>query len=387
MITSHMIACLFTELNQNQVQKVDQYLSHMHLSDETLLEISRQFQKEMEKELGATTNPTAVMKMLPTFVRSTPDRTEHGEFLALDLGGTNLLVLLVRMTDNDLQKVEMKNQIYAIPEEIMRGSGTQLFDHIAECLTNFMDKLQNKAKKLPLGYTFWFLCHQEKLDKSFLGSWTKGFKSSCVEVGTIMACGYDDQNCETGLTVGTDINACYMEEMHHNDMEDRILKAYQILVSLGLNSLQEDCVVTHGIYQIVSTCSASLSAATLAAVLWDIKENKGEELLSSTIGVDGSVYKKHPHFARCLHKAVRRLVPDCDVFFLWSEDGSGKGAAMVMVVAYRLADQHWACQKTLGSLKLSHEQLLEVIRSMKEETEQGLSKETHAVASVKMLPT
>ncbi|EGV96340.1 Hexokinase-2 [Cricetulus griseus] len=181
MITSHMIACLFTELNQNQVQKVDQYLSHMHLSDETLLEISRQFQKEMEKELGATTNPTAVMKMLPTFVRSTPDRTEHGEFLALDLGGTNLLVLLVRMTDNDLQKVEMKNQIYAIPEEIMRGSGTQLFDHIAECLTNFMDKLQNKAKKLPLGYTFWFLCHQEKLDKSFLGSWTKGFKSSCVE--------------------------------------------------------------------------------------------------------------------------------------------------------------------------------------------------------------
>lgn len=37
-------------------------------------------------------------------------------------------------------------------------------------------------------------------------------------VGTIMACGYDDQNCETGLTVGTDINACYMEEMHHNDM-------------------------------------------------------------------------------------------------------------------------------------------------------------------------
>lgn len=51
---------------------------------------------------------------------------EHGEFLALDLGGTNFRVLWVRVTDNGLQKVEMENQIYAIPEDIMRGSGTQV---------------------------------------------------------------------------------------------------------------------------------------------------------------------------------------------------------------------------------------------------------------------
>ena len=33
---------------------------------------------------------------------------EHGEFLALDLGGTNFRVLWVRVTDNGLQKVEME---------------------------------------------------------------------------------------------------------------------------------------------------------------------------------------------------------------------------------------------------------------------------------------
>lgn len=76
--------------------------------------------------------------------------------------------------------------------------------------------------------------------------------------------------------------------------KDGIQKAYQILVRLGLSPLQEDCVATHRICQIVSTRSASLCAATLAAVLWQIKENKGEERLRSTIGVDGSVYKKHP---------------------------------------------------------------------------------------------
>uniref|UniRef100_A0A452TH64 Hexokinase-2 n=1 Tax=Ursus maritimus TaxID=29073 RepID=A0A452TH64_URSMA len=501
MIASHLLAYFFTELNHDQVQKVDQYLYHMRLSDENLLEISKRFRKEMEKGLGATTHPTASVKMLPTFVRSTPDGTEHGEFLALDLGGTNFRVLRVRVTDNGLQKVEMENQIYAIPEDLMRGSGTQLFDHIAECLANFMDKLQIKDKKLPLGFTFSFPCVQTKLDESFLVSWTKGFKSSGVEgkdvvtlirkaiqrrgdfdidivavvndtVGTMMTCGYDDQNCEIGLIVGTGSNACYMEEMRHIDMvegdegrmcinmewgafgddgtlddfrtefdqeidmgslnpgkqlfekmisgmymgelvrlilvkmakeellfggkvspgllttgqfetkdvsdiegeKDGTRKAREVLVRLGMDPTQEDCVATHRICQIVSTRSASLCAATLAAVLRRIKENKGEERLRSTIGVDGSVYKKHPHFAKRLHKAVRRLVPDCDVRFLRSEDGSGKGAAMVTA-------------NTLESLKLSREQLLEVKRRMNVEMERGLSKETHAIAPVKMLPT
>ncbi|XP_066863477.1 hexokinase-2 isoform X3 [Kogia breviceps] len=514
MIASHLLAYFFTELNHDQVQKVDQYLYHMRLSDETLLEIAKRFRKEMEKGLGVTTHPTASVKMLPTFVRSTPDGTEHGEFLALDLGGTNFRVLWVKVTDNGLQKVEMENQIYAIPEDIMRGSGTQLFDHIAECLANFMDKLQIKDKKLPLGFTFSFPCLQTKLDESFLVSWTKGFKSSGVEgkdvvtlirkaiqrrgdfdidivavvndtVGTMMTCGYDDQNCEIGLIVGTGSNACYMEEMRHIDMvegdegrmcinmewgafgddgalddirtefdqeidmgslnpgkqlfekmisgmymgelvrlilvrmakeellfggklspellatghfetkdvsdiegeKDGIRKAREILVRLGLDPTQEDCVATHRVCQIVSTRSASLCAATLAAVLRRIKENKGEERLRSTIGVDGSVYKKHPHFAKRLHKTVRRLVPDCDIRFLRSEDGSGKGAAMVTAVAYRLADQHRARQKTLEPLKLSREQLLEVKRRMKVEMERGLSKETHTIAPVKMLPT
>lgn len=54
---------------------MDKYLYHMRLSDETLLEVSQRFEKEMEKGLGADTNPTASVKMLPTFVRSTPDGT------------------------------------------------------------------------------------------------------------------------------------------------------------------------------------------------------------------------------------------------------------------------------------------------------------------------
>uniref|UniRef100_A0A663M815 Hexokinase-2 n=1 Tax=Athene cunicularia TaxID=194338 RepID=A0A663M815_ATHCN len=476
---------------------------------ETLQEVSQRFRKEMEKGLGADTNPTASVKMLPTFVRSTPDGTEDGDFLALDLGGTNFRVLRVKVSDNGLQKVEMENQIYAIPEELMRGSGVQLFDHIAECLANFMEKLKIKDKKLPLGFTFSFPCHQTKLDESILVTWTKGFKCSSVEgkdvvsmlrksikkrgdfdidivavvndtVGTMMTCGYDDHNCEVGLIVGTGTNACYMEEMRHIDLvegdegrmcinmewgafgDDGVLndirtefdqeidmgslnpgkqlfekmisgmymgelvrlilvkmakegllfggnltpdllttghfetryqtrtlqmKAHEILTKLGLEPSHEDCVATLRICQIVSTRSANLCGATLAAVLRRIKENKGVERLRSTVGVDGSVYKKHPHFARRLHKTVRKLLPDCEIRFTRSEDGSGKGAAMVTAVAYRLAAQHKARQKILEALKLSHEQLLEVKQRMRIEMENGLGKETHAEATVKMLPT
>lgn len=32
----------------------------------------------------------------------------------------------------------MQSKIYAIPQSIMVGTGASLFDHIAECLANFM---------------------------------------------------------------------------------------------------------------------------------------------------------------------------------------------------------------------------------------------------------
>lgn len=53
--------------------QVDRFLYHMRLSDETLVDIMTRFQAEMEKGLGKDTNPTASVKMLPTFVRAIPD--------------------------------------------------------------------------------------------------------------------------------------------------------------------------------------------------------------------------------------------------------------------------------------------------------------------------
>ena len=57
----------------------------------------------------------------------------------------------------------------------------QLFDHIAECLCNFMKENQVETEKLPLGFTFSFPLKQEGLTQARLVTWTKGFNCAGVE--------------------------------------------------------------------------------------------------------------------------------------------------------------------------------------------------------------
>lgn len=113
-----------------------------------------------------------------------------------------------------------------------------------------------------------------------------------------MACagaeGFPCQPTHPSPTGHSGLDTCPQAVVLFPREKDGIQKAREVLVRLGMDPTQEDCVATHRICQIVSTRSASLCAATLAAVLQRIKENKGEERLRSTIGVDGSVYKKHP---------------------------------------------------------------------------------------------
>lgn len=94
------------------------------------------FLKEIDKGLKKQTHDAAKIKCFVTYVQDLPNGTERGKFLALDLGGTNFRVLLIHLKGNS--EFEMQSKIYAIPQSIMLGHGNQLFDHIAECLANFI---------------------------------------------------------------------------------------------------------------------------------------------------------------------------------------------------------------------------------------------------------
>ncbi|XP_070981248.1 hexokinase-1 [Oncorhynchus clarkii lewisi] len=514
MIAAQLLAYYFTELKDDKVKKIDKYLYAMRFSDETLMDIMKRFSRELGNGLGRDTNPTATVKMLPTFVRSIPDGSEKGDFIALDLGGSAFRILRVKVSHEKKQTVQMESQIYDTPEDIIHGSGTRLFDHVAECLGDFMEKQNIKDKKLSVGFTFSFPCAQTKLNESYLLTWTKRFKASGVEgmdvvtllnkaikkrgdydadiiavvndtVGTMMTCGFDDQRCEVGIIIGTGTNACYMEELRHIDLvegdegrmcintewgafgddgmledirtefdreidrgslnpgkqlfekmvsgmymgelvrlilvkmakegflfegritpelltkgkfetkhvssieksKEGLTKAKDILGRLGVEPSADDCVAVQHVCTIVSHRSANLLAATLGGILSRLKDNKGNPRLRTTVGIDGSLYKMHPQYARRLHKTVRRLVPESDVRFLLSESGSSKGAAMVTAVAYRLADQRRQITETLAEFRLTSDQLLEVKKRMRTEIQNGLGKKTHDSATIKMWPT
>ncbi|XP_060052799.1 hexokinase HKDC1 [Erinaceus europaeus] len=515
MFAVHLMAFYFAKLKEDQIKKVDRFLYHMRLSDEILLDIMARFQAEMQKGLDKDTNPTASVKMLPTFVRAIPDGSEHGEFLSLDLGGSKFRVLKVQVSEEGKRNVQMESQFYPTPNEIIRGNSSELFEYVADCLADFMKTKGLESKKLPLGLTFSFPCLQNKLEEGVLLSWTKKFKARGVQhtdvvnslkkaiqkhkqdidvdilalvndtVGTMMTCAYDDPYCEVGVIIGTGTNACYMEDMSNIDLvegdegrmcintewgafgddgaledirtefdreldlgslnpgkqlfekmisglymgelvrlillkmakagllfggkkssalhtkgkietrhvasmekyKEGLANTREILTDLGLEPSEADCIAVQHVCTIVSFRSANLCAAALAAILTRLQENKKLERLRTTVGMDGTVYKIHPQYPKRLHKVVRRLVPNCDVRFLLSESGSTKGAAMVTAVACRLQAQRKQIDRVLALFQLTQEQLVGIQDKMRAEFEYGLKRDTHPLATVKMLPT
>lgn len=441
-------------------------LNTLRLSREQLLEVKKRMSEAMVRGLSQQTHEQASVKMLPTFVRSTPNGTEHGEFLALDLGGSSFRVLLVRVRSGKRHNVDMHQKVYSIPQETMQGTGEELFTHIVDCIVNFLEYMGIKGASLPLGFTFSFPCHQSKLDQGILLKWTKGFKASGCEgqdvvtllkdavrrrgefdlnfvavvndtVGTMMTCGYEDPNCEVGLIVGTGTNACYMEEMENievvegnegrmcvnvewgafgddgelddfftefdRDVDDcsnnpgkqryekmisgmylgevvrNVLMDFtekgllfrgklaerlktrgifetkflsqiesdrlamrqirSILQHLGLTtSTCDDSVLVKEVCSVVARRAAQLCGAGLAAVVDKIRQNRNLQELSVTVGVDGTLYKTHPHFSSIMQETLQELAPQCKVTFQKSEDGSGKGAALITAVACRMKD-------------------------------------------------
>ncbi|KAM5203825.1 hexokinase-4 isoform 4-T4 [Hipposideros larvatus] len=467
-------------------EKAEQILAEFRLQDEDLKKVMRRMQTEMDRGLRLETHEEASVKMLPTYVRSTPEGSEVGDFLSLDLGGTNFRVMLVKVGEGEAGQwnVKTKHQMYSIPEDAMTGTAEMLFDYVSACISDFLDKHHMKHKKLPLGFTFSFPVRHEDIDKVGLGgagqtapphrpplspqgillNWTKGFKASGAEgnnivgllrdaikrrgdfemdvvamvndtVATMISCYYEDRRCEVGMIVGTGCNACYMEEMHNVELVegdegrmcvntewgafgdageldeflleyDRMVdesslnpgqqlyekliggkymgelvrlvllklvdenllfhgeaseqlrtrgafetrfvsqvesdsgdrkQIYNILSTLGLRPSATDCDIVRRACESVSTRAAHMCAAGLAGVINRMRESRSEDVMRITVGVDGSVYKLHPSFKERFHASVRRLTPSCEITFIQSEEGSGRGAALVSAVACKKA--------------------------------------------------
>ena len=78
----------------------------------------------------------------------------------------------------------------------------------------------------------------------------------------------------------------------------------------------------------MSTRAAHLVSAAVATILNKINRP------CTTVGVDGSVYKYHPNFHNLMVEKIAQLLkPELTFNLMLSEDGSGRGAALVAAVA------------------------------------------------------
>jgi len=451
-----------TAEEENKYNKVKQMCSNFYLSDEQLQHIEKRMIMEINWGLGKDTNPSSNIKSYITYVSQLPTGRESGEFLALDLGGTNFRVILISL-DAKSTSVRMTAMKHAVSEELMTGPGVNLFNFMADKLREFMVDHNLLGRTHYLGFTFSFPTVQHSLASADLASWTKGYVCDGVvgedvvkmletsikrypdidvqvsailndTTGCLIACAYKRPDCAIGVIIGTGTNASYVEDLRNvelyqgqrgakkdvvintewgalgntgsldfirtkydhsvdqnskncgkqvyeklisgmylgeltrhilvdvtqknllfngSDEAREILSTkevfqtrfiseiesdergdysscWEVLNELNLSSFAThfDCVLLKYICQSVAMRVSVLAAAGVAGLLNKMARR------SVTVGMDGSLYKFHPHFQTRMTAKIRDLV-DKSIHFqlVLSEDGSGRGAGLAAAVA------------------------------------------------------
>jgi hexokinase len=186
--------------------EVRNILRPFQLTEEQLRRVMANLNTEMTNGLKSDEINNNDLAMFPTYVHHGPSGKESGEYLVVDLGGSNFRVSHVMIEGRN--RMRLNNKIFLIPHSLLLGEGEKLFDYIAECLQRFIDDnklsiLKPATYKFDLGkknfsfflcldivsvlkvflflaFTFSFPCIQTSLSEATLVSWTKGF--SCTSV-------------------------------------------------------------------------------------------------------------------------------------------------------------------------------------------------------------
>lgn len=215
--------------------------SQFSLSTDKLQSIQEEFIQAMRYGLAHTDGDLA---MIPTFVTGHPTGQEVGSYLAIDLGGSNLRVCLIRLLGPE-GGVDVKQQKSVIPDTLKSEAVSFLFDFVACSIETFLKENHleavNSDAPMPLGFTFSFPVNQTAINSGKLIMWNKGFtcpgavdmdvaqllqealdsrhlnvKVAAIvndTVGTLLASAYLKPNTLAGVIFGTGTNAAYYEKL------------------------------------------------------------------------------------------------------------------------------------------------------------------------------
>jgi hexokinase len=119
--------------------------------------------------------------MNPTWVMNYPNGNETGKYLVLDMGGTNLRVYSINLT-NEKCGFEVSQQSHKLPDELRTATADELWDFIAGCLESFLKSADfDLSTEIDLSFIFSFPTTQRTIDEGILQRWTKGFNIADTE--------------------------------------------------------------------------------------------------------------------------------------------------------------------------------------------------------------
>jgi len=209
---------------------MDTFEGMFEVSLSRMRRLKRAVTDEMDAGLAGRKSSIA---MLPAYCDAASGR-EKGLYLALDLGGTNFRIMLVKLPGAGKPPAVVAETKYRLTREQITGTGDLLFDAIAGYVRKFL-KDGGVTAEMAMGYTFSFPVKLVGIDEGILVKWTKEFSASGVvgrkvvalqrhalarkgvgnvrivalandTVGTLQARAILDPNCGMGVILGTGFN-------------------------------------------------------------------------------------------------------------------------------------------------------------------------------------
>uniref|UniRef100_A0A1I7XRW2 hexokinase n=1 Tax=Heterorhabditis bacteriophora TaxID=37862 RepID=A0A1I7XRW2_HETBA len=234
-------------------EEVQEILRKFIVSDDQLKSISIKIEKEMKAGLAKVDGSS--IAMLPSYVPALPDGSEEGQYVAIDLSGKNLRIMLLTLKGLGKEPIAVNNN-YIVPSHVMKGTGDQLFTFIVNCLQRFLQEFGLVEANLPIGFVFSYPCELLSIRSARLLWWTKGFDiKDCLRkdvvqlleealemnmstkaqikavmndtVGQLAAAGHKyGPECTIGVVIGYGCNSSYLEKTSKITKFDAVSMGY-----------------------------------------------------------------------------------------------------------------------------------------------------------------
>ena len=187
----------------------------------------REFSQGLKAQFkdGLLNNPSC---MLPSYNHQLPNRSEHGQYLALDVGGSTLRVALVELRGREACGSESRIarlDSFKIEPAIKKLKGTAFFDWMAQRIVDTVSKAlsseNSPEKPLLMGLAWSFPIEQTSHKGGKLQGMGKGFMAADgllgYDLGDIIgtACSTKGLHVELAAIVN-DSSACLLSEAYLN---------------------------------------------------------------------------------------------------------------------------------------------------------------------------